>query len=80
MMNDSLNIIETIPAKNVRASDIRYLVMMAIRIGEIASKYHEYLEVGGKHVPSLYIKDGGASDASTEGIREESTRAPQGNV
>src|SRR5271157_5203577 len=40
IMNDAINIIETLPAKNVRVSDIRSLVMMAIKIGNIATKYH----------------------------------------
>lgn len=62
MMNDALNIIQTIPAKNVKASDIRHLVMMAIQIGEIATKYHEYLEAGGRHVPSLFIKEGDTNE------------------
>lgn len=62
MMNDALNIIETIPAKNVKASDIRSLVMMAIKIGNVATKYHEYLEAGGRHVPSLFIKEGDTNE------------------
>jgi hypothetical protein len=62
MMNDALNIIETIAAKNVKTSDIRNLITMAIRIGDIATKYHEYLEAGGKHVPSLFIKEGDTGD------------------
>lgn len=62
MMNDALNIIETVPAKNVKASDIRTLVMMAIKIGNIATKYHEYLESGGRHVPSLFIKEGESNE------------------
>lgn len=57
IVNDALNIIKTLPAKNVRVSDIRSLVTMAIQIGEIAKKYQEYLEVGGTHVPSLFIQD-----------------------
>lgn len=57
IVNDALNIIKTLPAKNVRVSDIRSLVTMAIQIGEIAKKYQEYLEAGGTHVPSLFIQD-----------------------
>lgn len=62
VLNDALNIIETLPAKNVRASDIRTLVMMSIKIGNIATKYHEYLEAGGRHVPSLFFKEGDANE------------------
>jgi hypothetical protein len=58
MMNDALNIIETVSAKNVPASDIRSLVTMAMRIGNIATKYNEYIEAGGRHVPALFIKEG----------------------
>lgn len=62
IMNDALNIIQTIPVKNVRASDIRSLIVMAIQIGQIATKYHEYLEAGGRHVPSLFFKEGDTSE------------------
>lgn len=62
MMNDALNIIETIPAKNVPASDIRNLVALAMRIGNIATKYNEYVEAGGRHVPALFIKEGDTNE------------------
>ena len=64
MMNDALNIIETIPGKKVKASDIRSLMGMAIRIGKIATKYQEFLEVGGTHTPELFIKTTGDQNES----------------
>lgn len=57
IVNDALHIIQTIAAKNVPVSDIRYVVEMSIKIGQIAKKYQKYLEAGGKHVPSLFIKE-----------------------
>lgn len=73
MVNDALNIIETLPAKKVPASDIRYLVEMAMKIGQIATKYDEYIRAGGKHVPSLFINEG---DTKNESESEPARRAP----
>lgn len=55
IMNDALNIIETISAKNVQVSDISQVIRMSIKIGQIATKYHEYLAEGGKHAPALFM-------------------------
>jgi hypothetical protein len=75
IMNDALNIIETIAAKNVRASDISYLIGMATQIGQIATKYHEFLQEGGRHVPSLYFKEGDAREPEETAVREGPTGA-----
>jgi hypothetical protein len=64
VMNDALNIIETIPGKKVKASDIRTLMGMAIKIGEIAKKYEEFLQAGGTHTPELFIKTSGDQNES----------------
>lgn len=74
MMNDALNIIETLPGKKVKVSDIRTVVELSIRIGKIAEAYHGFLQEGGKHVPSLLLapqrtdndlpKTGNGGDAS----------------
>lgn len=75
IVNDALNILETIPAKKVPTSDISYLIGMAIKIGDIAEKYHEYLAAGGKHVPSLFVKEEGDKDEQPQaGVREDVTR------
>jgi len=58
MMNDALHIIQTIGGKKVLPSDIRELVGMAIRIGEVAKKYEEFLAAGGSHTPGLFIVSG----------------------
>jgi len=75
IMNDALNIIETISAKNVPVSDISSVVMMAIKIGKIASQYHEFLAAGGKHVPSLFITEGEENERSSDRVREDPPRS-----
>jgi hypothetical protein len=57
IMNDALLLMETLPGKNTTPPGIRQMVKLAIRIGEIASAYEKYLEAGGKHFPSLFIKE-----------------------
>ena len=56
MLNDALVILETVPGKINRIEDIRYLVETGIRIGNIATGYQKFLEAGGKHFPSFFIK------------------------
>lgn len=56
ILNDALHIIQTIPGKKVRASDIRDLMGMAIQIGDVAKKYEDFLAAGGVHTPGLFIK------------------------
>ena len=56
IMNDALLIIETISGKNNPVTDIREMVQLGKRIGEIAVAYEKYLEAGGKHYPSLLFK------------------------
>ena len=58
ILNDALNIIETMSAKKVKASDIRYLVQMGIKIGQIATKYDEFIQAGGMHGPELVANEG----------------------
>lgn len=67
ILNDALNIVQTVPIKNVRVSDIRELMQMAIAIGQIATKYQEYLEAGGKHGPSLFFKEETQDGSSRSG-------------
>lgn len=54
IMNDALSLIEVVSGKNNSAADIRNLVSMAIRIGEIGKAYDAFLSVGGKHTPSFF--------------------------
>jgi hypothetical protein len=54
IVNDALAIVELLPGKKNTVSDIRIIVELAIRIGNIASAYHKYLEDGGKHVPAFF--------------------------
>jgi hypothetical protein len=75
IMNDALNVIETIPGKKVRVSDIRNLMGMAIRIGEIAKKYEEFLLAGGTHAPELFLSSSGDPnhESATTRPREKAT-------
>lgn len=73
IMNDALNIIETLSAKKVKTSDIRYLVQMGKKIGEIATKYDEFIVAGGKHGPSLFLIEGDTSDTKKTADGEEPT-------
>ena len=73
ILNDALNIIETMPAKNVPASDIRNLVAVAMKIGNIATKYNEYIEAGGRHVPALFIKEGDKNEQLPKTTNGEGT-------
>jgi hypothetical protein len=57
IMNDALVLIETISGKNTPVSGMRDLVAMGIRIGEIATAYHKYLEAGGRHFPTFFIPE-----------------------
>lgn len=66
IMNDALNIIETISAKNCSISDISQVIGMAMKIGKIATKYDKYLRAGGKHVPSLFFKQKDKKDELSE--------------
>lgn len=65
IMNDALNIIQTIPVKKVKVSDIRTMMRMAIQIGEVARKYEEFLLAGGTHTPDLFIKVGEDDESTT---------------
>jgi hypothetical protein len=51
IINDSLNIVETASAKNGSVSEIRDMLGIAMRVGEVAKAYLDYLNAGGKHVP-----------------------------
>lgn len=62
MLNDALDIVRTIPAKKVSASDIRILMGMAKSIGEIALKYEEFLAAGGVHTPGLLLSKGAQNE------------------
>lgn len=53
ILNDALTIVATLPGKLADVSDIRFVVDIAKSIGEIASKYDEFLRAGGKHTYSL---------------------------
>ena len=54
-LNDAVLILQTLPAKKCRITDIRPLVEAGIKIGRIAKAYDHYLRAGGQHVPSLFI-------------------------
>jgi hypothetical protein len=54
--NDTLIIFENLAGKRTRVEDIRILVKLGIRIGEIAKAYEQFLEAGGKHHPTHFIK------------------------
>lgn len=77
ILNDALNILETVSAKNVPASDIRNLIAIGIRIGNIATKYNEYIEAGGRHVPALFLKEG---DKNEPVSTKPNGKGPSGSV
>ena len=53
IMNDALLVIENIAGKKTPVEGISLVVKMAIRIGEIAKAYEDFLTAGGKHFPSF---------------------------
>ncbi len=53
ILNDALTIVASLPGKSADVSDIRLVVEIAKSIGEIATKYDEFLRAGGKHTHSL---------------------------
>lgn len=53
ILNDALSVVEMLPGKMSDISDIRIVVGLAKRIGEIATKYEEFLQAGGKHPHSI---------------------------
>jgi hypothetical protein len=77
VLNDALNIIETLSAKNVRISDISQVVKMAIEIGKIATAYDAFIRAGGKHGPSLFFKEGDKKDEPADGGVSEVTEVGQ---
>jgi rRNA maturation protein Nop10 len=70
IMNDALSLIEVVSGKNTPTADIRNLVAMAIRIGEIAKAYDAYINAGGKHTPSFFISE--TTETSSAGVKNES--------
>lgn len=56
IVNDALLIIENIAGKKTRVEGIRTLMGMAIRIGEVATAYENFLKAGGRHYPSFFIQ------------------------
>ena len=72
IMNDALNILQSIPGKKVDVSGIRILMGLAIQIGEIAKAYEIFLASGGAHVPGLLIKSGDKNVISKNGDGETS--------
>jgi len=54
--NDALLIIENIAGKMTAVEDIRVLVGLCIRIGEVAKAYEQFLQTGGRHYPTYQIK------------------------
>ena len=68
IMNDALSLIEIVAGKNTPTTDIRNIVKMAIKIGEIAKAYDEFLSAGGKHVPSFFTETAqtGESDVQSK--------------
>jgi len=55
MLNDALLIVETFPAQKAQIDDIRFMAELAVRVGDIAQKYLDYLDAGGRHVPNIII-------------------------
>jgi len=73
IMNDALNIIQSISGKKARKSDIRIMMGMAIQIGEIAKAYEQFFIAGGAHTPELFMKRGDTDDIQKNGNGEKST-------
>lgn len=76
IMNDALNIIQTIPGKKVKISDIRIIMGMAIQIGEIAKAYEKFLVAGGTHTADIFLQTGDTNELSAT-RNGEKTSAPK---
>lgn len=53
VLQDALNIIETLSVKKASIADIRPMIEMGMSIGNIATAYDAFIRAGGKHVPSV---------------------------
>jgi hypothetical protein len=80
VLNDALNIVETIGAKNLETPGISSLVGLAMKIGEVAKAYQAFLEAGGRHVPGVLLKNKKSKNPESQneslsetGAREESS-------
>ena len=56
ILNDALSVMEVIAGKKTQVSDMRTVMEIGMRIGEIAKAYDAFLQAGGKHVPGFFIK------------------------
>lgn len=79
MLLDALGIIEMIPAKKHRGSDISRLVDIAMRIGDIARGYDAYIKAGGRHVPTLYFEPETPSSTPSESNHESPSQTGVGS-
>lgn len=78
ILNDALTIMQTLPGKKVKKSDIRIIMGIANRIGEIAKAYEQFLIAGGAHTPELFIKENGEhTNESTKTRAGEDSAAPK---
>lgn len=71
IMNDALNIMQTVSGKKIDVSGIRILMGLAIKIGEIAKAYETYLSTGGAHTPGLLMTTGAKNEPTKTGNGEE---------
>ena len=79
IMNDALSLIEVLAGKNTSTSDIRNIVGMAIKVGEIAKAYDQFLSVGGKHVPSFFQTPATQTTETALGDPNVQLKAPGGD-
>ena len=55
VLQDALNIMEAIAVKKASATDIRSVVELGTRIGDIAKAYDAFIHAGGRHTPAIFL-------------------------
>jgi hypothetical protein len=73
IVQDALDIIKTLPGKKVKVTDIRTIMGLAIKIGEIAKQYESFLVAGGTHTPELLMTTGDTKDESQKTANGDAT-------
>lgn len=74
ILNDALNIIQLLGGKKSSVSDIRSLVQMGLKIGEVTEAYDTFLRAGGIHAPDLLLplqKEGTDNESKQSRIGED---------
>lgn len=70
ILQDALNILETVAVKKLPVAGIRPIVEIGMKIGAIASAYDAFLQAGGAHVPGVHIELDTINKSNTENQNE----------